>query len=410
VRKTELLIYQEFVMEKDYSVMHRFLITILVAAFPLTGIAVPANDGIILYTPYTSQSITPGETLNYSIEIINQSDGIENLSLSVQGIPGSWEPSITSGNSTIQQIAVKPAAFESENSRTVGLGFTIPLEIDQGTYRFEFRAQTDTGRQYTLPLQVRVTEQGVFETEMEVTQANMEGYADSEFNYTTTLTNRTAATQNYALAADPPPGWNVRFRVRGNYATSVTLDSNESETINVTVRSPSRAEADTYHIGIRAVSGNTYDEATLETVIQGQHDLELTTPTGRLSESVTAGRETTIPLLVRNTGTVPLRNITLGASPPSEWSVEFDIDESENEIFELQPGESRTIDATIRASSRAIAGDYRLGMNASTSEASSNAAFRVTVNRSIAGGTVGMLFILLVVGGISFMIKKYGRR
>lgn len=397
-------------MKKVHSVITRFFVLFLLIAIPFHGNSTSIDDGVILYTPYISQSVTPGETVNYNIEIINRSDRIENISLSVQGIPASWDPGITSGNSTIQRIALKPEALGSENSRTVGLEFTIPLEIDQGTYRFEFRIQTQTGQQYTLPLQVRVTEQGVFETELEVAQANMEGYADSEFNYTTTLTNRTAATQNYALAADAPPGWNVRFRVRGNYATSVSLDPNDSESINVTVRSPSRAKADTYQIGIRAVSGNTFDEATLETVIQGQHDLELTTPTGRLSASITAGRETTIPVLVRNTGTVPLQNISLSSSPPAEWSVDFDLGNGEDQIYELEPGESRTVDATIRASSQAIAGDYRLGMNASTSDASSSATFRVTVNRSVAGGTVGILFILLVAGGISFMIKKYGRR
>src|SRR5690625_1573110 len=105
---------------------------------------------------------------------------------------------------------------------------------------------------------------------MEVTQANMEGYADSEFNYNITLNNRTAATQNYSLVASAPTGWGVRFRVRGNYATSVQLEPGDSETLTVNVKSPMRAEAGSYTIDIRAVSGSATAEASLETVIQGE--------------------------------------------------------------------------------------------------------------------------------------------
>ncbi|MEX2369091.1 MAG: NEW3 domain-containing protein [Candidatus Paceibacterota bacterium] len=393
-----------------------FLLLFILFIFPLTGFPASndagnlaySNEGIILYTPYTSRSITPGETLSYEIEVINRSDRIETVTLKVLGISDSWEPNLTAGNTTIQQISVKPESLGSESSKTINFGLTIPLEINQGTYDFEVLAETKDRRQYLLPLQVRVTEQGVFETELEVNQANMEGYADDEFNYSMNLANRTGTTQNYSLTANAPPGWDVRFRVRGSYVTSVNLESGGSENININVRTPSRVAADTYQIGIRTASGTTSNEATLETVIKGQYDLDVTTPSGRLSANITAGSETEIPLQVRNTGSVPLRNITLSASPPEGWSVEFDVEE--DEIPRLEAGESRTVTATVQASGRAIAGDYRLTMRANTSEASANATFRITVQRSIASGTLGILLIILVIGGISFLFRKYGRR
>lgn len=388
------------------SVFGTLILSLIFFWSPLLAHSAPPDQGILLYTAYTSQSVTPGKTLTYNVEVINETEEIQNINLSVRGIPGSWEPSLTAGSNSIRKIAVKPKTFESENVEEVDLKLNVPLKISKGYYTFELFAETDSGREYLLPLSVRVTEQGVFRTEMQVDQANMEGYADSDFNYNFTLNNQTAQEQNYALSSAAPPGWDVRFRVGGNYATSVALGSNESENISVQVTPPDQTEADTSQIVIRATSGSTSARDTLEAVIKGKYGLNLTTPSSRLSTGITAGGKQTIELLLENSGTVPLRDISLDASAPAEWKVDFESDE----ITRLDPGETTTVDATITASSKAIAGDYRLQIDASTPEASSEATFRVTVSKSIAWGSAGIIIILLVTGGIAYLFKKYGRR
>lgn len=376
--------------------------------YPHSAYPDPPDQGIILYTAYTSQSVTPGKTLSYSIEVINETDQIQNVTLSPRGIPGSWEPSLTAGANSIHKIAVKPSEYasDSEHSREVDLKLNIPLKIEKGYYSFELFAETDSGVEYRLPLEVRVTEQGVFKTDLQVDQANMEGYADSDFNYNVTLSNQTAQEQNYALAAASPPGWDVRFQVGGSYATSVTVGTNETENVSVQVTPPEKTAADTTKVVIRATSGTTSAQDTLETVIKGRYGLNLTTPSGRLSTEVTAGGEQRVELLLENEGTVPLRDISLSSSAPANWNVDFDTDQ----ITRLDPGERATVDATVAASSKAIAGDYRLQVDADTPEASSSATFRVTVNKSVVWGSAGIFIILLVIGGISYLFKKYGRR
>ncbi|SRR5690625_87752 len=393
-------------MEKKYILIFNLLLFLFFSLSIQSSLA--SYQGIVIYTPYTSQSVSPGESLSYDVEIINQSDQIETVSIKVLGVPDSWDPKLTAGNTIIDEISVKPESFGSDFSKTVKLDLSIPLEINRGRYDLEILAETNSGLQRVLPLHVQVIEQGVFETDMEVTQANMEGYADSEFNYNITLNNRTAATQNYSLVASAPTGWGVRFRVRGNYATSVQLEPGDSETLTVNVKSPMRAEAGSYTIDIRAVSGSATAEASLETVIQGEYDLDLVTPSGRLSADVTAGQSTTIPLLLRNTGTIPLEDISLRASAPAEWSVEFDVEE--NRVSRLDAGEELPINAVVSSSNKAIAGDYRLNIDANASEASANANFRITVRRSVATGATGLTFIVLVAGGIFYLVKKFGRR
>lgn len=393
-------------MEKKGSVFRKLVFLLTLFLSPLLILATPPDQGILLYTAYTSQSVTPGKTLTYNIEIINETEEIQNVNLSLRGVPNSWEPSLTAGTNSIQKIAVKPKTFESENAKEVELKLNVPLKISKGYYTFELFAETDSGMEFLLPLNVQVTEQGVFRTEMQVDQANMEGYADSDFNYNFTLNNQTAREQNYALSSAAPPGWDVRFRVGGNYATSVAIGSNESENISVQVTPPEQTEADTSEVVIRATSGSTSARDTLEAVIKGKYDLNLSTPSSRLSTEVTAGGEQTIELLLENSGTVPLRDISLNASAPAEWKVDFENEE----VTRLGPGKTTTVDATIAASSKAIAGDYRLQIDADTPEASSEATFRVTVSKSIVWGSAGIFIILVVVGGIAFLFKRYGRR
>ena len=43
-----------------------------------------------LYSPYTDISVPPGQTINYTVQVINNSNTIQNADLSVSGLPRSW--------------------------------------------------------------------------------------------------------------------------------------------------------------------------------------------------------------------------------------------------------------------------------------------------------------------------------
>ena len=396
-------------MEKTHSTVTKLLLFFLVCLFPLVSQSksrIRSGQGIILYTPYISRSVTPGKDLSYHVEIINQTNNIQNITLSVLGVPHNWKPSLRSGVNVIQQIAVKPKTLGKSDSKNIDLDLDIPLKIRKGSYHFKLIAKSDNGLEYVLPLRVRVTEQGILKTELQVPQANREGYANSSFDYNLTLKNHTTEKQNYALNAETPPGWDLRFEIASNYVTSVTVASNKTKQIHVHIKPNPNVKKGTYHLVVRANSGNSSAQTKLEIVVKGKYKMDLTTPSSRLSTDVTAGGKKTIKLLVKNTGSVPLNDVKLSSSTPDDWNVKFDP----KQVSMLQPGESSTVDATIEASSKAIAGDYVLRINATTPNVSSKATFRVTVNKSVVWGSVGIGFIVLVIAGIFYLVKKYGRR
>ncbi|MDI3269700.1 MAG: NEW3 domain-containing protein, partial [Bacillota bacterium] len=134
--------------------------------------------------------------------------------------------------------------------------------------------------------------------------------------------------------------------------------------------------------------------------------LNLKTPDDVLSTDIYAGGERRLTLQVENTGSAPLQRVRLSSQTPVGWSVTFDPDI----IDALAPGETRDVTATIRASEKAITGDYVVAMTASTPETESSAAFRVTVKTRLIWGVVAVGIILLVAAGLSWLIQKYGRR
>jgi len=360
-----------------------------------------AAGDVALYTPYTGIAVAPGESVNYTIEVINDSRKIQRVSLEIAEQPKGWEASLTAGGWNIRQLSVRPEESESFQLQT-----SVPLKVEKGTYRFTIRATDSDGAVHTLPISIEVTETGTFRTELEVEQPNMEGDADSTFQYEMTLHNRTAAEQLYALSTSAPRGWQVEFAVSGQKVTSVKVEANGSQVIDVTVRPPSQVEAGTYAIPIKAQAGSSTAETTLEAVITGTYGLELSTPTGNLNGQLTVGGEKKMELAVTNTGSSELRGIELTASTPVDWEVRFEPET----IDVLAPGETATVQAFIKSSPKAIAGDYIVSVEASTPETTAKADLRMSVKTSMLWGLVGVVIIALVAAGIWYLFRKYGRQ
>jgi len=364
--------------------------------------AVPASAaGISMFTKYAGIAVTPGESINYYVDIINSSNSIQTVSLQVVEQPEDWEVSLTAGGWSISQLSIKP---QSEESFTMQI--EVPLRVEKGRYTFMLRATDAAGGVSTLPITIEVTEEGTFKTELETEQPSMQGTADSKFEYKVTLRNRTADEQLYALSAAAPRGWSVQFEVSNQKVTSVKVDANATRDISVTIDPPEEIEAGTYTIPVTAQAGSFSAEEKLEVQITGTYQMELTTPTGRLSTDITAGREKMVELQLNNTGSTELIDIKLSQAAPVDWEVRF---EPEN-ISSLLPGESATAKAYIKASGKAIAGDYVVSLKAQTPEASDSADFRITVETSALWGWIGVLIIALVAAGIYYLFRRYGRQ
>jgi uncharacterized membrane protein len=136
--------------------------------------------------------------------------------------------------------------------------------------------------------------------------------------------------------------------------------------------------------------------------------MTLSTPNDLLSASGTAGGATSMTFEIANTGTAPITEVALTATPPSGWEVTFDPPT----LPSVDPQATGTITATVTPSSEAVAGDYVISFSAAAAEggADASAQIRFTVETSPIWALVGLGIIALILGGLFYVFRTYGRR
>jgi uncharacterized membrane protein len=357
-----------------------------------------ADEAVTLYTPYTKLSVSPGESVEYIIDVINNSKTIQNVDVSASGIPAGWVYSLKTGGFTIMEISVLPS-----EKKVITLHVEVPLKVNKGNYYPKVLAKGFS----SLNLLINVAQQGTFSTEWTTFgQANMEGNANSTFIFNTNLKNRTAEKQQYSLMANTPRGWTATFKLSGQAITSITTDPGSNQQVVIEVKPPVRIGTGSYKIPVRAISGSSTADLVVEAVITGSYNMELTTPTGLLSTDLTAGESKQIELKIMNTGSSDLTGISLEASTPVNWTVSFDP----KTINKLEPGKSVRVDAVIKADKKAIPGDYLTNIEAKTPEVASKISLRISVKTPMLWGWIGVLVILAALGSVYYLFRKYGRR
>ncbi len=355
------------------------------------------SQGIILYTPYTSISVSPGESVEYSVEVINKSKSLKNVPLYVRNLPQGWTYDIKSGGWKLSQIAVL-----GDEKKTVNLKIDIPYVVKKGTYHFQL---TSPGIA-VLPLTIEITKEGTSRSELSTTTPSMPGQAGSTFSFNLDLRNRSADRQVYVLSSEAPKGWEVIFKSSGKYVSSVNIESGNTEKLIFEVTPPSDIPAGDYNIRVYATTATNTATLDLTVTIKGSYKMELTTPRGLLSTSVPVGRIKELELWVKNIGSSTLSDISLEYTGPSGWEVAFEP----KKIIKIEPGKYEKVTAKIKSDRKSIPGDYVVNLEARNQETSSKISLRVSVKTPLLYGWMGIVVIALGIFIIYYLFKKYGRR
>lgn len=235
---------------------------------------------------------------------------------------------------------------------------------------------------------------------------NIESPSNKPFRYTATLSNGSAQSVNYSFNAQLPDGWQISYRVEGSQVTSLMMQANKSQEISIEISCPISAKPNKYKIPVKAISAQDTLTLDLEAVVKGSYALELTTPSGRLSDEVVSGSNKEILLKVKNTGTLPLNALELSSQLPSRWEATFDP----ANIKQLEAGKSIDVKVNLKVPDKTIAGDYATKFEIKSANSNADISFRMIVKTSLLSGWVGLLVIVLAIGLVYYLIRKYGRR
>lgn len=163
-----------------------------------------------------------------------------------------------------------------------------------------------------------------------------------------------------------------------------------------------------YPITLDVTSENVSGSIVLTVVITAKYTLNLA-PAGEglYSAKAAAGKDNFYSIEVQNNGSAAIDSINFSATKPEGWAVNF----SPDKIDSLTAGDSQTIDVNIKPPSNAIAGDYSITLKATGSQASAQAInIRVTVETPSVWGWVGVIIVVIVIGGLIYIFRRFSRR
>ena len=363
---------------------------------------------------YPSVVLNPDDTV--SIDLIVKNRGQEDLTVwfKITQEPTNWVAEIKRYGTIINGIFI--ASDETQTLTFSARPKDKKLKrLPPGTYKFtiEAEAQTPQGRLVkttSTTVTVQKPEQAQQKIVLETSYPVLRGASDEQFEFSLDVRNDSDQDAVFNFQAEAPKGWEVSFKpaYESKQISSLQISSQSSRTVNVEVTPPYNVEPGEYTIKVRVECPKTKAQAEkdLKVIITGKYDLTISTPTGLLSYPAERGKEISIPLLVKNSGSAPQREISFTSFAPENWKVKFDPEKLED----LQPGDIKQVQVKITPAEKALIGDYSVAIQANGEKANDSVEFRITVKAPTIWGWVGVGLIALVIVGMAITFQKLGRR
>jgi uncharacterized membrane protein len=184
------------------------------------------------------------------------------------------------------------------------------------------------------------------------------------------------------------------------------MQAKQSRNVSVEVKPPASAQAGEYPITMQASAGGKQAKLDLTVELTGTYKLEAGTPSGRLSLEAKRGKPAHVSIFVKNTGSAVNHDIQFLSFKPENWQVEF----TPEKIEALDPGAIQQVEIAITPYEDALVGDYSVAVEVQGEKASKNLEFRTTVKASAAWAWIGVVIIAGVIGGLTELFRKFGRR
>lgn len=362
----------------------------------------PAPKGLWLITDYPAVTVRAGETATIRMKLQNAGLPPERMALSVQGLPSGWKAQIVGGGQPVE--AAMPF---TNDSVSLELRLDIPSSQTSGTFSLGVQARGNSASA-TLPLQVTLGNDLPAKLTLKPKLPSLKGTVRASFDYEFSVKNDSAKNVLVALAAETPPNFQASFTE--NYGSqeinSIPLDAGQSKDLKLKVQLPPDASAGDYKLLLTASAEGVHAEVPLALQATGQSKLKLSGKEERLSAQADAGKVTQIHLVLSNDGTAPAENISLSASPPTDWKVDF----PSKTVAHLDPGQKQEVVADVTPSAKSIAGDYMTTFRASSSGDSTSAEYRIGVTTSTLWGAFGIAIIAIALLVLVGAVARFGRR
>jgi len=382
------------------------LATILLAfapALPAGAQEAPAGvKGLFLLTDYPAVTVRPGTASTVNLRLQNYALPPERLTLAVEGVPSGWTASLLGGGQPV--AAAMPA---SNQSVSLQLRLDVPANAAMGTQTVTVSAKGGSA-EVSLPVAVTLAKELPAKLTMDPQLPSLRGNARSSFEYQLNVKNDSGRNLVVGFSAAGPPNFETSFTEQygSQEINSMPVEAGQSKTVKLKVRPPTTIGAGNFPVTVKAAAEDATAETKVALEIAGQPRLSVAGRDGLVSSRAEAGKETTIPILITNTGTAPADEVELTSSAPSGWKIVFEP----KSVDRIPPGQNKEVQALVTPPEKAVAGDYAPTLNVASRGETASTQFRIAVSTSTMWGIVGAgiigIALLIMVGAVA----RFGRR
>ena len=362
------------------------------------------NDvkGLFLLTDYPAVTLRPGTNSTVNLRLQNYALPPERLALSVSGVPSGWTATLMGGGQPIS--AAMPG---TDSSVSFELRVDVPKEAAVGTTVLTVDAK-GSNTQVALPVAVTLATDLPAKLSVTPQLPDLRGTSKSTFEYQLNIKNESGKKVLVGLSAEAPQNFDATYTEQygSQELNAVPLDPGQSKDVKLKVRPPNTVAAGQYKVAARASAEDAVVTNDLVLDITGQPKIDISGRDGILSGKASAGEDTSVPIVLTNSGTAAADQVELSGSGPTGWKIEFDP----KTVDRIAPNENKDVTAKITPPAKAIAGDYVTSLRANARGESASATYRMTVVTSTQWGIIGVGIIgaalLVLVGAVA----RFGRR
>ncbi|MEO7663833.1 MAG: NEW3 domain-containing protein, partial [Candidatus Limnocylindrales bacterium] len=351
-----------------------------ITVIALGSLASPAlaAGALTITTSYPAVVVAPGSTVSFNVSVSTTTP--ERVALVLSGAPDAWKAKLHGGGFVIDAVET-----DGKEATSIRVDLTVPADASGAT------KMTLTGKSASetvdLLLEVRVDQAATGAITIKNDIPALRGSSTQTFTFNLTVQNDTTEDQSYSATGVGPAGWTVNTTLTGqSQAASAIVKAGSSAGITVAVTPPVDVSADIYKMQIATSVGGQTLVNDLSVEVTGSYSLALSTAGGQLNGRGAAGATSPLAVTLTNSGTAAITNVKLTASAPSGWEVTFDNDT----VASLEPNVPVTVNAQVKPSADAIAGDYNFTITAAGDQSTRDSMdIRWTVETSLLWGIIG---------------------
>lgn len=384
--------------------LHLVAIALFVNLSPAAYAADTPHDikGLYLMTDYPAVTVRPGTTATVPLRLQNFNLPPERYQLSVTGVPTGWTATLLGGGQPV--AAAMPAP---DQNVSLQLRLDVPADAGMTAQTITVKAEGQ-GTQASLPINIALAKELPAKLSVQSKLPSLRGSSKSSFEYQLTIKNDSGRNLVTSFSAEAPQNFETSFTEAygSQELSSIPIEAGQSKDIKLKVRVPSTVESGHFPVKVTVKAEDATATTDLALDVVGQPQLSVSGRDGLLSAHAVAAKQTSVPIVVTNTGSAPAENITLSSSAPNGWKVSFDP----ATIDRIVPGKDAEVQALITPSDKSLAGDYQATIRAASRGESASSNFRVTVSTSTMWGMAGAgiigIALLMMVGAVA----RFGRR